>query len=66
VLGQEVVVSYAYKQLKQVILPQQGGRPEIKGANGINRLGEMQKHRGVRKARNHGEGRRIKEEWKKQ
>lgn len=30
VLGQEIVVSYAYKQLKQVVLPQQGGRPERK------------------------------------
>ena len=30
VLGQEVVVLYAYKRLKQVVRPQQGRRPERK------------------------------------
>jgi len=51
VIGQEAAASYTYKRTKQVVLPTQGRnkKEHAKGVKRINRLGEMQKHRGGQK-----------------
>jgi hypothetical protein len=56
VLSREVVVSYAYKKVKQVALPKQGRRPKTtyRRWKRNQQTQEMQKHRGSQKIAERG------------